>query len=142
MLEQILDFIHNYFEVQIIEGTFKVESGKINIPLLKDGQYFKVKGSVFNDGVHKYDSELALTDEEFTGEIWALAVPPAVIKIAEEVKTWQDTYGQQANSPFQSESFGGYSYTKASASNSSGRSTPATWQTVFGPRLNAYRKIS
>lgn len=142
MLEQVLDYIHNYFEVQIIESTFKVESGKINIPVLKDGQYFKIKGSVFNDGVHRYDSELSLVDEIFTGEIWALAVPPAVINIAEEIKTWQSTYGEQVNSPFQSESFGGYSYSKASASNASGRSVPATWQTVFGSRLNAYRKIS
>lgn len=142
MLEQILDFIHNYFEVQIIAGTFKVESGKISIPVLKDGQYFKVKGSVFNDGVHKYDSELSLVDEEFTGEIWVLAIPRAVISIAEEAEEWQTKYAEQANSPFQSESFGGYSYTKASASNANGKSVPATWQTVFGARLNAYRKIS
>ena len=47
-------------------------------------------------------------------------------------------YGEKSLSPYQSESFGGYSYTKASASNGD----QVDWKTVFRSRLNRWRKIS
>ena len=39
---------------------------------------------------------------------------------------------------FTSESFGGYSYTKAT---DSATGQPATWETVFRSQLNPYRKL-
>lgn len=142
MLEQVLDYIHNYFEIEINNGYFTISDGKLVVDFLQDGQYFKIKGSVFNDGVYKYDSELQLVDETFNGEVWALAIPPAIINIAEEVSKWQEDFGSQTSSPYQSESFGGYSYTKASTTGANGKPTAVTWQSVFGSRLNAYRRIS
>lgn len=143
MLEQILDFIHNYFIKEVYHGKFRIFNNTFDCDFLQDGQYFKIVGSVFNDGVHKYSSESPLTDEEFVGEIWAMAVPPAVIALADEITAWIDKYGDAMNSPYQSESFGGYSYSKGSGQNSSNNgSNPADWRAVFGSRLNHWRKIA
>ena len=138
MLEQILDYIHNYFIKEVYRGTFVIESGSINLDFLQNGQYFKVVGSVFNDGVHKYPDD-ELTDETFTGEIWAMAVPPSVIALSVEIQDWVTKYGETTNSPFNSESFGGYSYTKGGTGNGD---NAGTWQGVFGSRLSRWKKIS
>lgn len=108
--------------------------------MIQDNQYFRIVGSVFNDGVHQYTSELELTDETFTGAIWLMAIPKDVIDLATEISDWKEKYADTVNSPFQSESFGGYSYSKASGGSSSGSSGP-TWQSVFAKRLNEWRKI-
>ena len=90
--------------------------------------------SVFNDGLHQYPVA-DLTDETFTGSVWALAVPKAVIELAEEIDAWQTKNGDPG--PFTSESFGGYSYSKAT--NASGMAVG--WQDVFKSRLNDWRRI-
>jgi hypothetical protein len=43
-------------------------------------------------------------------------------------------------SPFTSESFGGYSYSKGGGSDASGKGQN-TWQGAFKARLNAYRRM-
>lgn len=141
MLEQILDYIHNYFVKEVHNGTYTIASGTLNVDFLLSGQYFRVVGSVLNDGVYKYPAT-NMTDETFTGYIWAMAVPPSVIALASEIEEWESKYGSVANSPYQSESFGGYSYTKASTSNSNGSNAVSDWRSVFGNRLNHWRKIS
>lgn len=141
MLEQILDFIHNYFIHDKFAGEFSISEGTLTLDL-QEGQYFKIIGSVFNDGVHQYPAE-ELTDETFTGEIWAMAVPPSVVALAGEITEWVAKYGEAANSPFSSESFGGYSYSKGSGTNKDGSSgNPSDWRKVFGSRLNHWRKIA
>lgn len=139
MLEQILDYLHNYFLKEVYRGTFVVESGSVkNVDFLQNGQYFKVVGSVFNDGVYQYPTD-ELTDETFTGEIWAMAVPPSVIALSVEIQEWVTKYGETTNSPFNSESFGGYSYTKGGTGNGG---NAGTWQGVFSSRLSRWKKIS
>lgn len=140
MLEQILDYIHNYFIKEVYRGKFKIEQGTLNVDFLKENQYFKVKGSIFNDGIHKFGA-YGLADEEFEGEIWAMAIPLSMLDLVAEIETWQTENADKLNSPYQSESFGGYSYTKANGTDSKGNSL-ASWQGMFGKRLNAYRKIS
>ena len=105
---------------------------------LQPGQYFRVIGSIFNDGVWQY-GDTDLTDETFDGAIWAMAIPPAVLELNEDIDSWLEQYGETQNSPYSSESFGGYSYSK----NSSGGSgaDKSTWQGVFAPRLNKWRKM-
>ena len=90
MLEQVLMNIRNWFPVKggIYSGTFTIKDGGITLPFLADGQYFRICGSVFNDGLHQYNV-LDLTDETFTGTIWALAIPKAVIELADEIQKWQ-----------------------------------------------------
>lgn len=140
MIEQVLDFIHNYFEKEVKRGAFKIQSGSLDVDFLIEGQYFRIVGSLLNDGVYQYPVT-SLNDEVFSGEIWALAIPRGVLDLVAEIDDWVDTYGNQANSPFQSESFGGYSYSKASGTGNNGNSARVSWQDIFGTRLNAYRKI-
>lgn len=141
-LEKLLDYLHNYFVKRVYCGKFEIRDGELAVDFLQDFQYCKIKGSVFNDGVHKYmDGDL--TDEVFVGQVWAMAVPPAVIALSHEIGEWMEKYGDSVNSPYQSESFGGYSYTKASGrSNNSGSVSPNYgWQDVFHSRLYPYRKL-
>ena len=139
MLEQVLMNIRNWFTVKggIYSGTFTIEDGGIALPFLANGQYFRICGSVFNDGLHQYPED-DLVDETFNGTIWALAIPPAVVDLADEISKWQEKNGEASVSPYQSESFGGYSYSKATDSASGGA---VTWQTAFRSRLNAWRKL-
>ena len=139
MIEQVLMNIRNWFPVKggIHSGTFTIKDGGITLPFLADGQYFRICGSVFNDGLHQYPAT-DLADEEFSGTIWELAIPPAVVELADEIGAWQEKNGEASASPYQSESFGGYSYSKATDSASGGA---VTWQSVFKRQLSAWRKI-
>ena len=139
MLEQLLRHLKNYFVAEKYFGVYKIEKGSITLPFLFEGQYFRIIGSVFNDGIYQYPVA-TLTDEEFDGAIWALAIPPEIISLADEIKNWQEKYGESANSPYQSESFGGYSYT-AKSNNSMGGNKSFTWKDAFASRLNDWRKI-
>ena len=139
MLEQVLMNIRRWFPVEggIHSCTFTIKDGGIALPFLADGQYFRICGSVFNDGLHQYNV-LDLVDETFNGTIWALAIPKAVIELADEIQKWQEKNGEVASSPFSSESFGGYSYSKATDAETGGA---VTWQSAFKRQLSAWRKI-
>jgi len=143
MLTELCQELRNWFVRKRIYGKFTIIDGQIILPegSLQDGQFFRIMGSVFNDGVHKY-GEAILTDEAFEGAIWAMAVPPAVIDLSERISGWVNKYGEAVSSPYSSESFGGYSYTKAGAGqgNANSNSNP-TWQSTFASELNRWRKI-
>ena len=136
MLDEILAEIRNYFVVKVHSGDFEVIGGKLSpLDFLQNGQYFRIVGSVMNDGVYRYPYS-GLTDETFSGEIWALAVPPTLIALAADIEEYEKK-AKETVSPFTSESFGGYSYMKTTDSNGS----PLTWEKVFAKRLNKWRKI-
>ena len=122
MLEQVLMYLNNWFLMDIYEGTFTIQDGGITLPFLQNGQYFRIMGSVFNDGLYQYPA-YGLTDEEFSGVIWALAVPQMVVQTAEDMTEWERKNGAAVSGPYQSESFGGYSYSKASGSSANGTIT-------------------
>lgn len=137
MLEEVLGELHNWFVADVAEGDFTVSGNVLSgLPdgFLQDSQHFRVVGSVFNDGLHQWPAE-DLADETFRGEVWALAVPAAVQALASEVEEW---VAKNPESPYVSESFGGYSYTKAT-SPSTGQA--AQWRDVFRSRLNRWRKV-
>lgn len=143
----ITDFcseIHNWFETEKHFGTFTIKDGEIQDidEFVQYGQYYRIVGSVFNDGVYQYPATGALS-ETFTGAIWAMAVPPAALALAEKIQEWETKYGnsEAANSPFQSESFGGYSYSKGYNSLANGGDTTVSWQKQFRTQLKRYRKI-
>lgn len=145
MLTELCNELNNWFDQDRIFNKFKIEDGNIlgMSDVLQNGQYFRIVGSVFNDGVYEYPAD-DLKEEEFDGAVWAMAVPPSVVALAEEIDDWKSKYGgtdSQAMSPFQSESFGGYSYTKQSGSGSSDSTKVGTWQGAFAARLNRWRKI-
>ena len=138
MLNELCLELNNFFEYARYIGNITIENGNVQTELLSDGQYFRIVGSVFNDGVYQYPTT-DLHDETFYGGLWAMAVPKEVIALADDIKDWQTKYGGIDNmSPYQSESFGGYSYTKASGSN--GNST-AGWQDTFKSKLDNWRKL-
>lgn len=146
MLTELCKEINNWFDRRRYFGTFTIENNVITGDYsLQSNQYFRIVGSIFNDGVYKNDETLELVDEEFEGAIWAMAVPKEVIALAEDIKDWADKYmgvDSAAMSPFNSESFGGYSYSKSSGSSSSGNiDLSGTWQGAFADRLNHWRKI-
>lgn len=148
MLTEICAELKNYFcfaQDRII-GDFTISDGQI-VPSfeIQDGQYYRIVGSVFNDGVHKYgDPDDVLQDEDtFHGGVWLMRVPKAVIQLAEDIEAWQAKYGDvnsEAMSPYSSESFGGYSYSKASGNSETGGSA-TSWKSAFASRLNLYRRI-
>jgi hypothetical protein len=142
MLNELCMELKNYFDKAQpkIFGEIVIRDSKIqNVEFLraiKPNQYFRIAGSVLNDGVYRYDEELLLEDETFKGSVWLMAVPKAVIELANDIEKWVNDYSN-VNSPYQSESFGGYSYSKASGTNGGA----ITWQDAFSKRLNMYRRI-
>ena len=136
MLTEVCAELRNYFVKDIHNGTFEIVGGKITpLDFLQEGQYFRIVGSIFNDGVHQYPTS-DLTDESFSGAVWSMALPPALIDLAAEIKKYNDS-DEAKPSAYNSESFGGYAYTKAT--NSDG--IPIRWQDVFKKSLNKWRKI-
>ena len=136
MLERILRHIKNWFVVSTHSGEYEIKNGGIALPFLLEGQHFRVRGSLLNDGVYVYPAT-NMRDEAFTGEIWALAIPKDLIDLESEIKEWEKTNGAAASGPYTSESFGGYTYTKATNANQTGFS----WQDAFRGRLNIWRKV-
>lgn len=136
MLTELCAELRNYFVKEVYRGIFTIKDGSIApLDFLQDGQYFAIFGSVFNDGVHKYPTD-TLIDETFDGRIVAMAVPPAVITLSEEIKAYNESENGKP-SAYISESFGGYTYTKATDKNGAA----ASWKTIFASRLNKWRKI-
>lgn len=142
MLEQVLNFIHNFFVKEVYRGKFTILGGELQVDFLLNNQYCKIVGSVFNDKVYEYGSG-GLTDEVFEGQVWAMAVPPTLIALISEIDTWVDKYGESVSTPYQSESFGGYSYSKATGVGKDGTAKLTyDWRDVFSPQLNQWRKLS
>ena len=137
MLEEVLRSLNNWFERDYATGVFEIAGGSIGLPegWLLDGQYFRIEGSVFNDGLHQGPA-VDLQDETFTGEVAAWAIPKAVTELAASIGEWQAKYGEEAASPYSSESFDGYSYTKAEGAEGS-----ANWRGAFRSELNRWRKL-
>lgn len=111
--------LRNYFVRDIHKGTFTIKGGKIApLDFIQNNQYFRIVGSVFNDGVYKNEDNLELTDEVFKGEVWAMALPPAFIALAKkdkEIKAKIDEIAK-ADTGFASESYpNGYSYSNPSS---------------------------
>jgi len=142
MLERILREIKNYFIQEVYVGDFSIQNGSLDVSFLKNDQYFKIHGSTFNDGVYQFPTD-SLKDEDFSGEVWALAIPATVISLADDIGKWLEENDPVLKTPFSSESFGGYSYVKQSPvhSNNSSGTSAVSWKTIFADDLNEWRKI-
>ena len=145
MLETVLMYLNNWFLVNRHNGTYTVEGGRITLPFLLNGQYFRIVGSVLNDGVYQYaggtaldetGTEIFLSDETFTGSVWALAIPKSLISTVKEIAAWTEKNGE--GGPYTSESFGGYSYTRAT----NAQGAAVGWRDVFAARLLPWKKAA
>lgn len=140
-IDTLCSELHNYFDDKRIIDDYTIENGRLSLLFLVDGQYYRIVGSKFNDGVHVYhDPALendpdVLTDEEFHGGIWPMSLPKSFILLCEKVKEYM-TSDAAKPSPYLSENISGfYSYTKANAKD-------AEWQTVFKSELDRFRKVA
>ena len=150
MLQQVMDYLHNYFVPISAElVTYTISGGVISpLPDVADGDRIRICGSRRNDGIYTYhaagikdddDKKAAgLRDETFAGTIRVCSVPPALLALSEEIGQWVATYGAQLASPMESESFNGYSYKLKTGSKSGGG--PLTWRDQFGSQLEIWRK--
>lgn len=133
-LTELCAEIRNYFETDKKFGIFTINGGTLApSDFLQEGQFFRIVGSTFNDGVYQFPAA-DLIDETFDGAVWAMAVPPNVVALAAEIEAFND---KNTASNYVSESFGGYSYSKATDENGA----PMTWQKVFKAELDKRRKI-
>ena len=147
MLTQLCQYLRNWFVIKgkVACDKFTVAGGTITArrlrlsDFLQEGQYYRLEGSVFNDGVHQYGAGDLQDEQEFAGTISAMAIPQDVIALDAEISQWIADNAGAINSPFQSESFGGYSYSKGYAG---GEAQGVTWQGQFAARLAQWRKIS
>lgn len=150
MLQQVMEYVHNMFIKTPYCGNFTIADGMISPDLgLLEGQRFWITSSNLNDGVYTYhasgikndddSAEVGLHDETFAGTICALSVPPALIALSAEIKTWVANNSGVINSPLASENFNGYSYSLKSGNNGS---SAYSWQDQFKTYLNQYRRVS
>lgn len=150
MLTELCQELRNWFNVRDqygnpvgYSGTYEITGGNITAPFLVPGQFFRVTGSIFNDGVHKY-GDGSLADETFSGTVWPMALPDAILALSKDIAAWRKKYeaaDSPAMSPYMSESFGGYSYQKGSAFTSGSGSSSTSWRSAFAGRMNAWRKL-
>lgn len=135
MLYQVCKHCRNFFQIGYSVGEFEIEDGTISLPLL-DGQYFMIEGSTLNDGIYCYP-ESGLIDETFHGTIYRLAIPKEFLDLVHDIEKYCESESKNGVGLYQSESFGGYTYTRAT--NASGNA--ASWTNAFASRLNVWRKI-
>lgn len=140
LIDEICTEIRNYFceDVDKHIGTFTINDGVISPSLdLSQTSLIRIVGSRYNDGVH-YSNE-TFADETFHGGIWVMSPPQAFLDLYKEIETWQNKYGSADSagmSPYQTESFGGYSYSKPYGSGE----LNVTWQSAFRNRLKIFRR--
>ena len=144
---RVCSYLRNWFDKnqQNYSGRIEIVNGALaETYSINAGQYFRIVGSSLNDGVYQYPVT-TLHDEEFNGSIIGMAIPSAVIAIMDKIEAWESKYAvidSVAMSPYNSESFGGYSYSKSvGGSGDTTQSKAGTWQGVFGAELQPWRKI-
>lgn len=147
MLTEICAEIRNYFTYESDKhfGNFAIIDGLITPSFDIPTDYIRIVGSHKNDGVHKISDADLVDEEEFDGAIWVMSPPKSFLDLAAEIEDWQAKNGgveSTAMSPFNSESFGGYSYSKSGGNATGGSSSGgASWLSAYATRLNMYRRF-
>ena len=136
MIDDICAEIRNYFTEDADKhiGYFQIRNGSIEPSFEIPTDYIRIVGSRQNDGVHRL-SDMDLIDEGlFRGAIWVMTPPRSFLRLVEEISSYERESGKIIYSPYTSESFAGYSYTKGNAEENS-------WKRKFGTQLNLYRRL-
>lgn len=147
MLTEICKYLRNWFDedssknrLPYWEGEFTITNGALVgfSDRLLTGQYFRIIDSRLNDGVYRYPANLS--DETFTGTIQTMNIPKEITELDREMSEWVEANAAAIASPYQSESFGGYSYSlKTGLAN--GTIGGVSWVSQFAARLSPWRKI-
>lgn len=168
MLEQALNYLNNWFtyESETYRGRCSITDGVLACGLaLRDGAYYRILGSRFHDGLYQHlvpvedvdedeekleiveDSDETESEEEptdngvdevFFGSVSLCALPASFLDLVYEMEAWQAKYGEAMSSPYQSESFGGYSYSKSTGA-ATETGTATVW-TAFADALAPYKR--
>lgn len=151
-LTDLCEVLRNWFDVDRHIGNFEIENGTIDLDYLVEGQFYRIVGSIQNDGV-VYCNEgklyhiigvddegnyemVACTDETFNGAVWVLALPPNFLQTYLTMCEWENKNKEALSGAYASESFGGYSY---SLGTSGGEGL--SWQNHFKKDLERWQKI-
>ena len=135
-----------HYPVTEFEDDYTIAEGVLSTldSSILTGQYIAIYGSVLNDGIWKVGASGAITsdmtgvtaqDETFTGTVYPLKVPPDFVSLATEITAWRTAMKEA--SPYTSESFLGYSYSKAQKQGGGN----IGWQQQYADRLTPYRKM-
>lgn len=165
-IEQICAETHNYFETDKVISDFTIENGIISLPFLCKGQFFRIVGSKFNDGVYVYADDFIIRDaswndvktdnpnwQALTEVKWGELKHCELIDETFHGGIWPmrmpravialskeiaDYNASDAAkaSPYTSESISGH-YSYSKAS-----VTDTAWQKVFAAKLNRFRKAA
>ena len=141
---EVMRYCANFFEHGYIDADFTVSEDGVLSPIdgIVSGQYVAVQGSTLHDGVYRIEGgrldagSAFVPAEVFSGRIWLLHPPADFLNVCRMVEAFENASGK-VNGPFQSESFGAYSYTRASGANGG----LLTWQEAFSSRLRPYVKM-
>lgn len=126
-------YCRNYFEAGSYDGLVTIQNGEIVNPAISGAPYVAIKGSAYNNGVFALGVD-AMTDETFSGRVWALTPPAGFLALCAEIASYDQKNPAGA---YVSESFGNYSYQRAQ--NTQGQA--ASWQGAFSSRLADYQRI-
>lgn len=146
-LEEILWHLHNWFEKDsqvLIVSDCEIDGGGLPASIadmLHEGQWYRIQGSWLNEGLHCHPDE-NLSAETFDGSITLMRIPAPLLRVAEDIDAWKAKNAEALDSPYASESFGGYTYTlKGEMSSQNGSQGLSGWRAVFRDRLNPWRKL-
>jgi hypothetical protein len=144
MLTEICQYLHNYFDYERHVGKISIVGQEVfcdGKPIeIGDSQYFALFRQRIPLGVFQKSE---LTDKEFLGAVWLMDVPKTILEADAWAEQWKAENGAataQANGPYASESFGGYSYSKGG--NNNGKVGSSVFENAqFAAMLNPYRKL-
>lgn len=143
MIAQVMDECRNHFWREYLSGAFSVKNGMLHE--LGKGldvggfRYVIIVGSMQHDGLWQVNQGAEgallsgaenLADETFIGKVYFCAPPADFVQLCSEIEAFTAKYPV---TPYQSESFGAYSYSKAAGAGS------ADWRGAFGRRLSTWR---
>lgn len=143
-LAMVMAECRNHFPIACTAGRMRLEGGVLRLPdALPACRYVYLEGGL-QTGVWEAKSALegllltrdgqAPEDEAFCGRVFCLRPPISFLSLAEAAEAYSE---KAPTGPFVSESFGGYTYTRASGSG--GR--PLTWQDALRPHLDVFRRM-
>lgn len=148
---ELCAYTHNFFDrydepfaggfiigTDYIWNTFNFEEDMIVNPTnILDGlaphQYYKIEGSIFNDGVHEAGE--ALIPEKFHGTVQPMRVPSAFAALAKKIDDYDNAL--PSGGVYVSQSFNGWSGTMATGADG----LPADGKTRYRKEINQWRKI-
>ena len=145
MIDEICAEIRNYFSPPDDRyiGNFSVVNGVIFPSLSFPTDYIRIVGSHKKNGVHQISQNDLIDEPEFHGGVWIMTPPKAFLDLVNDISDWQEKYGgidSMAMSPYASENYGGYGYSKMTGAGS-GASAFVDWKSAFAGRLNLYRRM-